>query len=855
MNALLSYDKIIKDSDKNWKVNLKVKTNQTTEIKVYTRFPKIVTLINKNDKYWLDIIKRVIETYTSIWGGDLNLIIPFTIKERKIHIDEPFLSLLRNYDPDIVLIYAYSGYDIKKFDRNDFKEHLRFMKEIHIKDGIDLDEKEIRKLAEQNIDIRNFSFYQSFVENLKLEDIVFPLYSIDDRFDPEIYVFRSNRIPHHFLNNLFLKYDIWKRKIENREINLYIPYLKDKFYNLLLFSIIGKFPTEDFIKLNDNLIKDKLQCNPILNYRNRFIKIVYDEFETKIENKIELSDFLKSFFLSYDNFQFKKDRKYTFNFNESPFYIIIGSKEDIDMFLIYFNLLRLGFNVVYFPIEILKRDEDNFINELFLKNLILCIFEYQYFEEFKIVSKSNIDTKEFQNKLITFVEEFNKDIKFLLRKEELQKNILKSNFTYENYLDIFKNIQVKDRSFQSTPFYAQIDEENKIILDFNFFKSAYLSEELDITNLVFDMEIKDFSLIQKKEIFKKVIKNEDIINYRYYIKAKINKNGNLSIWFKRLVPSGNIKFIRKIDYESYFKYFISDNLIISDKGIYTKLTIENSQLGLNQILDLIFDKEFKWVIPTFVVKAGLKAKHYIPYFPDNIIESISKYGLKVKEERRTILTVEDFKNIYGKINEHGYEENKLINYLNKLIEHNILELGYFLTCRYCFQNWFYTLSEIKDENNFKCIYCRKDQKIILENFRENTPIVVFSLRDYVFKLFSQNGDLPLLTLYWIIRNLNPKNIIWSPELKSKGERDEFEIDMIASFDGKLAIGECKKTNNGFKNLENFYKAVENLKPDFVFLSTFDDNVSILEEIKQEIENKNKFIKVYTLGRESFKKLF
>ena len=82
------------------------------------RPPKVATLICTKDEDWIDTSIRIIEYYSQLWGGNYNLIIPTDGKK----IDDIFLDILKEYDPDYIFRYSKSLLDLKYIDNNKYLE-------------------------------------------------------------------------------------------------------------------------------------------------------------------------------------------------------------------------------------------------------------------------------------------------------------------------------------------------------------------------------------------------------------------------------------------------------------------------------------------------------------------------------------------------------------------------------------------------------------------------------------------------------------------------------------------------------------------------------------------------------------
>ena len=68
---------------------------------IYTRLilrpPKLVTFIDENIPNWKKAIVDIIEFYSEIWGGAVDLIVPYSLNGDCMVVDEIFVDILRAY--------------------------------------------------------------------------------------------------------------------------------------------------------------------------------------------------------------------------------------------------------------------------------------------------------------------------------------------------------------------------------------------------------------------------------------------------------------------------------------------------------------------------------------------------------------------------------------------------------------------------------------------------------------------------------------------------------------------------------------------------------------------------------------
>jgi len=74
---------------------------ETRLVEATIRAPRIATFVKAKDLHWQDIL-RIIETYSKIWGGAYDIIVPYEIRDDVLSIDQVFKAILKKYDPDFL---------------------------------------------------------------------------------------------------------------------------------------------------------------------------------------------------------------------------------------------------------------------------------------------------------------------------------------------------------------------------------------------------------------------------------------------------------------------------------------------------------------------------------------------------------------------------------------------------------------------------------------------------------------------------------------------------------------------------------------------------------------------------------
>lgn len=85
------------------------------------RPPRVVTFLDRNDPDWEQTCLRIIEFYSSVWGGKYNIVVP---TDGTVVLPD-FWKVLELYDPDYCFSYAKTYRDLKISDPAKYDEILR----------------------------------------------------------------------------------------------------------------------------------------------------------------------------------------------------------------------------------------------------------------------------------------------------------------------------------------------------------------------------------------------------------------------------------------------------------------------------------------------------------------------------------------------------------------------------------------------------------------------------------------------------------------------------------------------------------------------------------------------------------
>lgn len=744
---------------------------ETRLVEATIRAPRIATFVKAKDLHWQDIL-RIIETYSKIWGGAYDIIVPYEIRDDVLSIDQVFKAILKKYDPDFLW------------------------------PNPQLDTERLTTLIDRYI----------------------------NPFESEVYGGAFRRIPNVTLPLKYLE----------EKCSFTKTLFKDKYLKLIAYSMLGK----------DKFSYEKEFKKPRVEIKD----ITQDLAKELFFNFFRSSPFQSSpFGGSLTHLKLHPLQGPSFKPELYPSIIIVGNS--LSDFLLYYDLLRLNFGCVFIPKSLLESatlaEFRDYIQEIFSR--------YQHKEAY-IASLSKQNTSENWEKIkITYkgdIQGYNIAVSpNYISPEELETKISKSD-----------PVQIYYSSDQIIGFF----DGDKLILDLK----RKLKYPLECLNFMVDLKPKQIKYPPKKLLNQIQIVSPSYINYR------ISHSG-ITIYseFEKKVEPINMKILNASDIFSLLLKEGNFSCELSDKGKYFKETLNKFEgiteieklknlaefvrsekyvlIGMyllklhNNVTRLVSGKEKK-VKTLDIIKWHKKMEEIIKNLQKNgkynEREKKLKYGLIITSNKRAYFTLEDLQKILN---------GDIRDLVQTCIEREILRYGFLLKCKYCDNKDFYSLSEISD--SFYCKRCGNKQKIIPETLSKgNEPKVVYDLNEIVFQCFLNNGDLPILTLDYF-RKRAKETFMFSPEFKIyKNNQEYLELDIASIRDGKIIIGECKKTNENWDEFlgkkKRFSEILEIIQPDIVVFSTLDkqrpdEANNDLAKFINEIQEKHNDIEFINLNRE------
>lgn len=291
---------------------------------------RVATLIFK-EADWREKCLKLIESYSQIWGGAYNLIIP-TNGEK---IDEKFWVLLKKFDPDYIATYSSPNETHNSISNKLKKELFTRLNTFLTYDG-------------DEIDIINLSSDESRSCPLTYLPTILPRTKLD----------------HKTIYSYDINYGGYKYMKDNLEL-LYASFLGNinhEYSNNLKNINFGEFTLnwENLTRLLKNSLHNELS-DPYL----------YSPFSYSMIH-------LEKYYSTKDYLKIKK----------SPVLLVVGDK--FEDFALYYNLSRLRYNVIWLPnMKILGLKE--FITENGVINTSFqLIYIFEIMSKFNELMEKNI---------------------------------------------------------------------------------------------------------------------------------------------------------------------------------------------------------------------------------------------------------------------------------------------------------------------------------------------------------------------------------------------------------------------------------------------------------------------------------
>ena len=606
----------------------------------------------------------------------------------------------------------------------------------------------------------------------------------------------------------------------------------EKIQNELMDKYINSFPDNLFglesVKLSEEnssfeQILSNEENSDLLNLIVYSVLGKFDPYDVKIED-IAKKVFTKKLFFEY----FYQFRSSPFNITLTklsylparhfhplfhPLMIIVGNS--LNDFLLYYDLLRLNFGCVFIPIN-LKNQGQNRSVQSYIRNIFA-----NYFRHNKINLTSLSESQSVMSEIWEEIKKIYKGriIDGFSKRGDPEKLELK-------YISV-EELKIKISESDSVQIYYSSDQVIGFLKgnELNLNLDRTLKHPLEYLNFIVDLKPKRIKYPPRKLLNQIQIISPNYINYR------ISHSGiSINSEYGGRIGPISIKILNAFDIFSLLLKEGNFSCELSDKGKYFKETLNkfegiNETEKLKNLAEFVRSEKYK-LVGMYLVKLG--KENVVNWHPqiDIDLQKIRSSGLKIDGDNRIYLKYDDLKKRIWN------DEKKSRAFISFCLEKEILKMGFILKCPKCSHKSFYSLNVIKD--TFICKRCDAVQKITCESLHDQKPIIYYMLSEVIFQFFEQNGDVSLLTLNWLKKHKSKEAFMFSPEVKIyKNNQEYLELDIACICDGKIIIGECKKTNEDWNKFlekqknekkskkDRFLEILQIIQPDIVVFSTLD----------------------------------
>lgn len=719
------------------------------------RPPRVVMLIKNVKSEWQDTILRIIEWFTSCWGGCYGLIVPTDGHT----IDEKFWWLMEKYDPDYIYRYVEEFIGIHPESNHPDAKGTQ-IKGVHVGSMEILADlraqimKHLNPLHTKNRLVRNASGGAK-----RAYPLTYLPTAIEGMAKPTA---------------------IFSPKVE-----------ASKEFQLLVYSLTGK--------VNDFLVESaKGIRGPDLQ---EFFTISFQAWKGNDLQRL-LRDVWKGreqfseypFSTSIMGLSYYSKTSERFEWFEKP---VLISGDTLSDFCLYYNLSRMRWNVYWLPMKLLEgyidakstvqitgtrvEGENAYLTWL-MDELKDVINEQEEEKDKKILLYSTSLAKEDFEKIVTACD----STQIVIPKEPSQ-----------DWFEIQPSIE------QLLPYVRRIYERDGI--GRAYVEQFHQGESINFLNTPIPKQFPKISSHEHRWITEVRIDGhlppriaslgpKTIINNYGTNETRISKEGptyfcpNID-YFREWGQIENYVVrpkLRILDAFSMIEEIFKQagyHVKYSDKGNYHREC--SSRFGsFDKMAEFFIDEKSR----NFLMK-------YLSTSPSEEGE-----GVWLQNEGRRYLCFNDIRQIVPA---------DTPEFLDNLLKRSILYRGLIFQCEKCRNSAWYPIEEVT--NIFKCSRCRTEQIYEHEHWKKpEEPRWYYQLDEVVYQGLTHNMHVPVLAL-WNLKKGIKEAFHYTPEIEIRkvriSEKPDTELDFVAILDGEIFVGEAKKENDISKTQLHRLKAL------------------------------------------------
>jgi hypothetical protein len=264
--------------------------------------------------------------------------------------------------------------------------------------------------------------------------------------------------------------------------------------------------------------------------------------------------------------------------------------------------------------------------------------------------------------------------------------------------------------------------------------------------------------------------------------ARIGSNGTAYFCPNLLVSSGDIDQVLvkpgvflpdALDIAKHVGRHRNLSCKISDKGNFLAETIKKFG-GLDGLGAFLTNHEKRAVLDKFLDTRGQTA---------GVIDE----GVYLNSDRRRYVNFEAVQKILART------ERETCDFIDDLLLRQVFHRGFIFKCSFCRNADWFSIDDLTHQ--FTCKRCGRTQVYLAEHSRSSRePSWFYKLDEIVYQGHSNNMSVPALALHYLHRR-NAASFLYAPELEfadSISNKPAFELDIFCIDNGVLCIGEAKK---------------------------------------------------------------
>lgn len=751
------------------------------------RPPRIAVFFNRDSKGWRSIIEGIIEIFSTIWGGRYNIIVP---TDGNI-IEEHFLQILREFNPDICCYYNHTNVDFL-YSSEGIKEKENLVKVLMERFSISRIEAEMQIYANKTPDeLDIFDKNEQFVNYLTSKLSFF--YNKD----------KPKLIRWHWQT---------KRPMNALKIEHYFSEVQEHvgppfYYDLDNCSEDFKLLLASYTGSGKYLYSKRLDIHIEQVTKETELYLIRDIYERRVPDTYPFA--LSGYGLS------ETSEFYSIGTEILSCVLIFGSSASD--YSLFYGLSKIMNCIYWIPsIECFKEQYTGLgyitLSRIIEENSILGINSLKISSCSLLADELRLLEKEIWGLPISECSEESLKIEIVAPNDigiKREFHVYEQGNAYNNYIQQFDNgistnfiTSPYPRHFKSIPAYKA-----GWVIDYQI---EGIGKNASTTGYILPNDYILVSNLFNNSVFPELRPEFLRTNAdKYSVLCPYTIVTNTQMTLADVTPRPIFRLQNGIE---IFNHIFSRNgysIESSDKGKYMKYSI--GLFGsINAIAEILKNDEVCNALKCFSdhTEPGLRKHKGI-------------YGIKLKSG--VYLNYNDFRSFFK-------DEKFARECMNNFIHRNILSRGFIFKCEQCDNSGWYNISSVTE--TFVCSRCDHKQIYLPTHWRENDePTFYYRLNEMFYQGFSNNMKEPLLGLVHL-QSSSLRSFFYEAELNvldlSLEGKKKMELDMVCLVDGKLWIGEGKSGGLSKKDVGKYLDLCNRLDATFFLVTR--------NEISEEIYN-------------------